>query len=203
MEQPGVLGAPPGEHGTAPTAAKPRQVALRRRPTRRLRFIAGSVKPTPVSSVAPVSAKTSAPLRPCLATVFARRNSTVPTGRCTRTRTWASLRRHPRLTPYLLLAPGALWLAAFFLVPLGFLAYQSLESGSFDIGYAFTWAWGNYWDAIHDCHGEFLRSFYYAGIATVLALLLSYPVAYWIAFRGGRWRTCSCSRSSRRSSSPT
>jgi spermidine/putrescine transport system permease protein len=98
------------------------------------------------------------------------------------------LHRHRGLTPYLLLAPGALWLAAFFLVPVGFLAYQSLESGSLDVGYAFTWAWGNYWDAIRDYHNEFIRSFEYAAIATVLALLISYPVAYWIAFRAGRWK---------------
>src|SRR5437588_2720655 len=96
--------------------------------------------------------------------------------------------RHRGLTPYLLLAPGMLWLAVFFLVPLGFLAYQSLQSGSIDFGYAFTWAWGNYWDAIRHYSGHFERSFAYAGIATALALLVSYPVAYWIAFRGGRWK---------------
>jgi len=96
--------------------------------------------------------------------------------------------RHRGLTPYLLLAPGMLWLSIFFLVPLGFLAYQSLQSGSIDFGYAFTWAWGNYWDAIRSYRGQFERSILYAGIATVLALVLSYPVAYWIAFRGGRWK---------------
>jgi spermidine/putrescine transport system permease protein len=98
------------------------------------------------------------------------------------------LHRHRGLTPYLLLAPGVLWLAVFFLVPLGFLAYQSLETGSLDVGYAFTWAWGNYADAITNYSDEFLRSLEYAAIATALALLLSYPVAYWIAFRGGRWK---------------
>ncbi len=98
------------------------------------------------------------------------------------------LHRHRGLTPYLLLAPGVLWLALFFLVPLGFLAYQSLQSGSIDFGYAFTWAWGNYWDAIRHYEGHFIRSLEYAGIATVLALVISYPVAYWIAFRGGRWK---------------
>ncbi|HEY6607365.1 MAG TPA: ABC transporter permease [Gaiellaceae bacterium] len=96
--------------------------------------------------------------------------------------------RHRGLTPYLLLAPGIAWLAVFFLLPLGFLAYQSLESGSIDFGYAFTWAWGNYWDAIRNYRGHFIRSFEYAGIATALALVVSYPVAYWIAFRGGRWK---------------
>jgi len=96
--------------------------------------------------------------------------------------------RHRGLTPYLLLAPGVLWLSVFFVVPLGFLAYQSLQSGNFDIGYSFSWAWGNYADALRNYRGQFIRSLEYAGIATVLALLLSYPVAYWIAFRGGRWK---------------
>ena len=96
--------------------------------------------------------------------------------------------RHRGLTPYLLLAPGVLWLSIFFVVPLGFLAYQSLESGNFDIDYSFSWAWGNYADALRNYRGQFIRSLEYAGIATVLALLLSYPVAYWIAFRGGRWK---------------
>jgi spermidine/putrescine transport system permease protein len=98
------------------------------------------------------------------------------------------LHRHQGLTPYLLLAPGLFYLAIFFAVPLGFLVHQSLESGNFDVGYSFTWAWGNYWDAISGYSGHFIRSFEYAGIATALALLFSYPLAYWIAFRGGRWR---------------
>ena len=96
--------------------------------------------------------------------------------------------RHRGLTPYLLLAPGVLFLALFFVVPLGFLAYQSLQSGNFDIGFTFTWAWSNYWDALHDYKAQFIRSLEYAGIATLLALVISYPVAYWIAFRGGRWK---------------
>jgi spermidine/putrescine transport system permease protein len=96
--------------------------------------------------------------------------------------------RHQGLTPYVLLAPGVLFLAVFFVVPLGFLAYQSLQSGNFDIGFTFTWAWSNYWDALHDYKAQFIRSLEYAGIATLLALVISYPVAYWIAFRGGRWK---------------
>jgi spermidine/putrescine transport system permease protein len=98
------------------------------------------------------------------------------------------LHRHRNLTPYLLLAPGLLYLGLFFVVPLGFLAYQSLESGNFDVGYGFTWAWGNYWDAIQNYSGHFVRSLEYAGIATILALVFGYPLAYWIAFRGGRWK---------------
>ena len=96
--------------------------------------------------------------------------------------------RHRGQTPYLLLLPGVAFLAVFFVVPLGFLAYQSLESGNIDFGFAFTWEWSNYWNAVHDYKAQFIRSLEYAGIATLLALVVSYPVAYWIAFRGGRWK---------------
>ena len=96
--------------------------------------------------------------------------------------------RHRGSTPYLLLAPGLLFLAVFFLVPLGFLAYQSLQSGTIDFGYSFTWQWSNFSDAVSNYQPQFVRSFVYAGIATLIALVVSYPVAYWIAFRGGRWK---------------
>jgi spermidine/putrescine transport system permease protein len=98
------------------------------------------------------------------------------------------LHRHRWLIPYLLLLPGLAWLAVFFLVPTYYLAQTSLQSGSLDIGYAFTWAWSNYSDAISTYHAQFVRSLEYAGIATVIALLASYPLAYFIAFRGGRWK---------------
>jgi spermidine/putrescine transport system permease protein len=98
------------------------------------------------------------------------------------------LHRHRSLTPYLLLLPGIAWLALFFLVPLGFLGYQSLESGSFASGYEFDWAFSNYWDALSTYDEQLIRSLVYAGIATVAALLISYPLVYWIAFRAGRWK---------------
>jgi spermidine/putrescine transport system permease protein len=98
------------------------------------------------------------------------------------------LHRNRWLTPYLLLAPGLAWLAVFFLAPLGFLGYQSLQSGSFDFGFEFTWELSNYWDAIQAYDQHLIRSLVYAGIATLLALVISYPLAYWIAFRGGRWK---------------
>ena len=99
----------------------------------------------------------------------------------------AFFHRHPRLTPYLLLAPGVLWLAIFFLVPLGFLGYQSLQSGVFP-NFEFTWEFSNFTDAISDYHEHLIRSFVYAGIATVVCLVLAYPLVYWIAFRSGPWR---------------
>jgi spermidine/putrescine transport system permease protein len=97
------------------------------------------------------------------------------------------LHRHKGLTPYLLLAPGMLWLALFFLVPMGFLGYQSLQSGLFP-HFHFTWEFSNFSAAISDYHKQLIRSFVYAGIATVACLVLAYPLAYWIAFRAGPWR---------------
>jgi len=95
--------------------------------------------------------------------------------------------RHPGLTPYLLLAPGLAWLALFFLVPLGFLGYQSLQSGIFP-SFEFTWEFSNFSEAVSDYRAQLGRSFLYAGISTVIALLLAYPLVYWIAFRAGSWR---------------
>ena len=97
------------------------------------------------------------------------------------------LHRHKGLTPYLLLAPGIAWLAIFFLVPLGFLGYQSLQSGIYP-NLEFTWELSNFPEAISDYREQLIRSFVYAGIATVLALVLAYPLVYWIAFRAGPWR---------------
>src|SRR6185503_18135916 len=90
--------------------------------------------------------------------------------------------RHWGATPYLLLAPGVLWLAIFFLIPLAFLGYESLQSGLFP-SFEFTWQFSNFSDGIRDYHEQFIRSFVYAGIATVACLLLAYPLVYWIAFR--------------------
>jgi spermidine/putrescine transport system permease protein len=95
--------------------------------------------------------------------------------------------RHKGFTPYVLLAPGILWLAIFFLIPLAFLGYESLQSGLFP-DFEFTWEFSNFSDAIRDYHEQFVRSFVYAGIATVACLVLAYPLVYWIAFRAGPWR---------------
>ena len=95
--------------------------------------------------------------------------------------------RRKGATPYLLLAPGVAWLAVFFLIPLVYLAYQSLQSGIYPT-YEFTWEFSNYTEAISDYNTQLVRSFVYAGIATIACLVLAYPLVYWIAFRAGRWR---------------
>jgi len=90
--------------------------------------------------------------------------------------------------PYLLLLPGLGFLAVFFVVPMYYLANTSLQTGDIDVGYTFSWAWHNYSDAFSTYRPQFMRSIGYAGAATGIALVVSYPLAYWIAFRGGRWK---------------
>ncbi len=90
--------------------------------------------------------------------------------------------------PYLLLLPGLGWLAIFFAVPLGYMAFESLKEGTLETGYLFDWNFSNYTNAISDFSEQLLRSFEYAGLATLFGLLIGYPLAYVIAFRGGRWR---------------
>jgi spermidine/putrescine transport system permease protein len=89
--------------------------------------------------------------------------------------------------PYLLLSPGMGWLLVFFVVPMWYLAKTSLSSGLFPL-FSFDWAFGNFSDAISQYRSQFIRSGEYAAIATAIALGVSYPLAYWIAFRGGRWK---------------
>jgi spermidine/putrescine transport system permease protein len=93
-----------------------------------------------------------------------------------------------RRVPYLLLLPGLLWLAVFFVVPLVTLVSTSLQEGSLEEGYALTFHWSTYTDVWSTYGSQLLRSFVYAGSATVLALLIGYPLAYAIAFKAHRWR---------------
>jgi spermidine/putrescine transport system permease protein len=90
--------------------------------------------------------------------------------------------------PYLLLLPGLGWLLLFFAIPLAYMLFESLKTGTIDTGYLFDWNFSNYTDSIADYDEQFLRSFLYAGLATVIAFVIGYPLAYVIAFRGGRWR---------------
>lgn len=99
----------------------------------------------------------------------------------TRKRSW---------TAYLLLLPGVLWLGVFFLLPLVQLAAVSLQSRypGFPGYYYSDLNFSNYAAALTDYAPHFGRSFVYAGLATLFAFLISYPLAYAMAFKAGRWR---------------
>jgi len=93
-----------------------------------------------------------------------------------------------RLVPYFLLGPGLLWLVVFFALPMYFMGRLSLDTGTLETGFSFNWQWSNYHDALSLYDTQFVRSFYYAGVATAIALLIAYPLAYAIAFKAGRWK---------------
>jgi spermidine/putrescine transport system permease protein len=100
-------------------------------------------------------------------------------------------RRGRRSPPYLLLLPGLAWLVLFFAIPvlaLGSTSLQTRVPGA-EVGvYTQTFRWANYSDALREYAPQFGRSFLYAGLATVLCLVIGYPLAYAIALRAGRWR---------------
>jgi len=94
-----------------------------------------------------------------------------------------------RLVPYALAVPGGAWLLAFFLVPLGMTVYTSLQSGGLLLGgFHFTWEFSNYTEALTDGREFLVRSIVFAGAVTTIALLITFPMTYWIAFYAGRWK---------------
>jgi spermidine/putrescine transport system permease protein len=97
-------------------------------------------------------------------------------------------RVRPNYAPYLLLLPGLAWLVVFFVVPTLSLASQSLQTGNVETGYSLTWHFRTYVDAVSQFWPHFLRSIIFAGTATLLTLLLAYPLAYFIAQKVGRWK---------------
>lgn len=90
-----------------------------------------------------------------------------------------------RLTPYLLALPSWMWLAIFLVVPMVAMASVSLQTGNAIDGFAMTFSVSNYSDAIGRYSTQLVRSLLYGGLATVAMLVIGYPVAYWIAFKGG------------------
>jgi spermidine/putrescine transport system permease protein len=69
-----------------------------------------------------------------------------------------------------------------------FMGEMALRSGTFETGFRFDWAWANFPDALSGRGQQIGRTFVYAGTATILALLIAYPLAYAIAFRAGRFK---------------
>jgi spermidine/putrescine transport system permease protein len=88
-----------------------------------------------------------------------------------------------------LLAPVTVWLGLFFLVPLLLiLAYSFGTSGVYG-GITLGFNPGNYLKVFDPLYLEIIgRTFVIAGINTLLCLALGYPLAYFIVFKGRRWR---------------
>jgi spermidine/putrescine transport system permease protein len=93
-----------------------------------------------------------------------------------------------RWVPYVLLAPGAIWLVIFFAIPMGYMLLVSLEEGNLASGFELTWNFAIYPEVLSQYWDLFVRSVGYALMTTLLTLLIGYPMAYTIAFRGGRFK---------------
>ncbi len=98
--------------------------------------------------------------------------------------------RAGRRIPYLLIIPGIAFLFVFFIIPLITLFKISLSTKPDPLlpEYEFTWEWDNFSLAFTRFGEHLIRAFVYAGIATVLCALIAYPIAYFIAFKAGRYR---------------
>ena len=97
-------------------------------------------------------------------------------------------RRLFALAPYALLIPGLLWLLYFFVWPVFQMLLMSLSSGTLDSGFRLTWTTKPYVDALTRFPAQWGNSLLYAGVATLVDFLIGFPVAYTIAFRGGRFK---------------
>jgi spermidine/putrescine transport system permease protein len=94
-----------------------------------------------------------------------------------------------RIAPYLLSLPGWLWLGIFFVVPIVTVLSVALQTGNPDTGYTLTWHWSEFGTVLGNYHDELVRSFVYGTISTLCAFVIAYPMAYWIAFHGGRHKS--------------
>ncbi len=90
----------------------------------------------------------------------------------------------------LLLLPGLLYLAVFFIAPLISLVATSLQTMDISSGfpvYSYGFQVSNYVDVVTQYGPQIFRSFFYALLATVAALIISYPLAYFIGVKARRW----------------
>ncbi|TAJ46746.1 MAG: ABC transporter permease [Herbiconiux sp.] len=105
----------------------------------------------------------------------------------------AAVEQAPRKRSFIalvLLLPGIAYLLLFFLAPLISLVITSFQAPDLygDIGdYVTAFRWENYTDAIGEYWPLILRAFGFAVVATVLALVISYPIAYFIGVKARRW----------------
>ena len=93
--------------------------------------------------------------------------------------------------PYLLMAPGLLWLIVFFVVPMVPMILFSISEGTVNTGIVQppnVWAFGNYPDVVVKFSDNVRNSLVFGGLATISCFAIGYPLAYAIAFRGGRYK---------------
>ncbi|HEU0245190.1 MAG TPA: ABC transporter permease [Candidatus Limnocylindrales bacterium] len=97
-------------------------------------------------------------------------------------------RRFNKAVPWLLLAPGLLWLLVFYVLPVIQMFTYSISTGSIETGFTMTLSADAYVEALTKFGKQFFNSILYGGLATLFAFLIGFPVAYSIALRGGRYK---------------
>jgi len=99
--------------------------------------------------------------------------------------------RYRWAVPYVLMAPGLLWLVAFFVVPMVPMILFSISEGTVNTGIVQppdVWAIGNYPEVVVKFQDNVRNSLVFGALATTLCFAIGYPLAYAIAFRGGRYK---------------
>src|SRR5690348_13657223 len=102
-----------------------------------------------------------------------------------------SSRQRSKIAPYLMVLPALVYLGIFFVVPFFTLARTSLSSSGGSVylpTLTFSWDFANYVEAFSEYREQIIRSFTYSLAATVLCVLLAFPLAYVIAFKAGRFK---------------
>jgi spermidine/putrescine transport system permease protein len=85
------------------------------------------------------------------------------------------------------LLPGALWLLLFFLAPLGLIWVLSFGERAGPVDILITGTFDNYLKALDPLYlGLFWKSFWIAGLATTLVLIVGFPVALAVSFAPAR-----------------
>ncbi|MBY0288762.1 MAG: ABC transporter permease [Mycobacteriaceae bacterium] len=100
-------------------------------------------------------------------------------------------RQRSKIAPYLMVLPALVYLGIFFVVPFFTLAQTSLSSSGGSVympTLEFAWDFNNYFEAFSLYRDQILRSFGYALAATLLCVVLAFPLAYVIAFKAGRFK---------------
>jgi spermidine/putrescine transport system permease protein len=103
----------------------------------------------------------------------------------------SSSRQRSKIAPYLMVLPALAYLTVFFVVPIWSLLRTSLSSMSGSVflpTLTFSWNFANFGHAFSLYEDQIIRSFTYALVATLLCIVLAYPLAYVIAFKAGRYK---------------
>ncbi|HEX2525380.1 MAG TPA: ABC transporter permease [Geminicoccus sp.] len=87
------------------------------------------------------------------------------------------------------IAPGALWLLLFFLIPLGWIWLFAVGERQGPVDIVVTWTMSNYAEALQPIYLQlFFKTLWIAILSTVVCLVVAFPVALSICFAPERYK---------------